>query len=144
MARATGVGRDAKINLRSNPALFRSFIGAIIAHENGSPVRHGRQQWYDAATLDRGIAMAIGQQTSHHEDRSHHHSANSNKTLKRGDKGSDVALLQKYLNLKGAKLKVDTDFGKNTETAVIQFQTKNSLVPDGKVGKNTRKALGMP
>lgn len=63
--------------------------------------------------------------------------------LKRGDKGPAVRLLQEKLNQHGARLKVDGDFGSGTEQEVRNFQRKRGLMPDGIVGPNTRKALGM-
>ncbi|MGR3320827.1 MAG: peptidoglycan-binding domain-containing protein [Pseudooceanicola sp.] len=61
--------------------------------------------------------------------------------LKKGAKGADVRKLQEALNKNGAKLKVDGDFGKNTETAVKAFQKKAKLKADGQVGPLTEAAL---
>jgi len=58
--------------------------------------------------------------------------------LKLGSKGEDVRILQECLNLK-----VDGDFGKITEKAVKEFQTKLGLKPDGIVGDFTWSKLGM-
>ena len=44
------------------------------------------------------------------------------KTLKKGMKGDEVKELQNFL-----KIKSDGDFGKKTETAVKDFQRKNSI-----------------
>ncbi len=38
---------------------------------------------------------------------------------------------------KGYNISVDSDFGINTENAVRDFQSKNGLVEDAIVGKNT-------
>jgi peptidoglycan hydrolase-like protein with peptidoglycan-binding domain len=51
--------------------------------------------------------------------------------VKRGSKGSYVQQLQNLLNSKGYSLKVDGDFGPLTETALKDYQTKNSLSNDG-------------
>ena len=59
------------------------------------------------------------------------------KTLKYGDKGSDVKTLQRRLNLY-----VDGIFGPITLEAVKQFQKENSLIVDGVVGPTTWGALG--
>ena len=57
-------------------------------------------------------------------------------------KGVDVKLLQERLNTLGFNCgKVDGVFGKNTKTAVINFQHSKKLTEDGIVGKNTAKAL---
>ncbi len=45
-----------------------------------------------------------------------------------------VAQQQIALNQKGANLKVDGIFGPETKTAVMQFQSKNGLTPDGVFG----------
>lgn len=65
-------------------------------------------------------------------------------TLKRGDKGQYVTLLQTQLDRKGYDLGsygIDGDFGKATEAAVKKFQTDNGLTADGIVGKKTWDAL---
>ncbi len=65
-------------------------------------------------------------------------------SLRRGDSGSEVTTLQKKLRnwgyYSGA---VDGIFGSGTEQAVMYFQRKNGLTPDGVVGAATAKALGM-
>lgn len=62
--------------------------------------------------------------------------------LKRGSEGAMVVELQKALNKNGAKIWTDGDFGAGTERAVKAFQRKAGLVPDGRVGPRTWKALG--
>lgn len=65
-------------------------------------------------------------------------------TLRRGDKGDAVILLQSELIRLGyplPKYGIDGDFGKETEMAVKQFQQDNSLTADGVVGPKTWKAL---
>lgn len=61
--------------------------------------------------------------------------------LKKGSKGPEVRKLQEALNKNGFKLKVDGDFGKNTEDAVKKFQKTAKLKADGKVGPMTEAAL---
>src|SRR3954454_20328663 len=51
--------------------------------------------------------------------------------------GSAVTYLQQRLNVYGAKLTVDGDFGSNTDKAVRAFQSKHGLTADGIVGPNT-------
>ena len=60
------------------------------------------------------------------------------KTLRRGDKGDEVALLQKKLGIT-----VDSVFGPVTEKALIAFQKSKSLEPDGICGLKTWQALGV-
>lgn len=64
-----------------------------------------------------------------------------NPLLVKGNKSADVGRLQRLLIKHGAKLIVDEDFGGKTESAVIAFQRKRKLVPDGKVGPQTWSAL---
>jgi hypothetical protein len=58
-----------------------------------------------------------------------------------GNKGPDVARLQKLLIVAGAKLTADSDFGPKTEAAVKAFQKARKLVADGKVGPQTWAAM---
>ena len=65
-------------------------------------------------------------------------------TLKKGNKGDWVAVLQQKLMLLGYELPhygVDGDFGAETEKAVKQFQKDRGLNPDGIVGPKTWAAL---
>lgn len=59
-------------------------------------------------------------------------------TLRFGDRGSQVKLLQRKLNIS----QVDGIFGKQTEFVLKHFQTVNGLVPDGICGKLTIAKLG--
>lgn len=64
--------------------------------------------------------------------------------LRRGLRGNDVAKLQADLNryLQPVPLlAVDGIFGRNTELAVVAFQRREGLVPDGIVGPKTFSAL---
>ena len=65
----------------------------------------------------------------------------SDSIIKNGSKGESVKWLQYELNKRGYKLSVDGDFGAKTEAAVKDFQSKNKLVVDGIVGKNTIRSL---
>lgn len=62
--------------------------------------------------------------------------------LKKGSTGTAVASLQQGLEDLGYELgTVDGAFGKKTEDAVKNFQTKNGLVADGIVGDKTLQVL---
>ena len=67
--------------------------------------------------------------------------------IQRGSSGPDVALVQTWLNgLRDACtwhdiLKVDGHFGTACEKAVTEFQLRNKLTADGKVGANTWNAI---
>lgn len=62
----------------------------------------------------------------------------TNIVLKVGSKNENVKTLQANLNaILGLSIGVDGAFGNETKNAVIQFQNKYGLSPDGVVGKNT-------
>lgn len=62
-------------------------------------------------------------------------------TLKYGSRGSSVSELQKLLNQNGYSLSVDGIYGKNTQQAVRDYQTRTGLSVDGIAGNNTWGAL---
>lgn len=63
-------------------------------------------------------------------------------TLKKGNKGNYVVILQTYLNALGFNSgTIDGDFGSNTLKAVKAFQSAKKLTADGIVGKKTWNAL---
>ena len=66
---------------------------------------------------------------------------NNYPTIRRGDRGNFVTILQYLLNEYGFNLTADGIFGSNTHNAVIRFQANNNLTQDGIVGKNTWNAL---
>lgn len=58
--------------------------------------------------------------------------------FKKGDKGTQVKNLQKFLNWYGSyKLTVDGDFSSNTYAAVRNFQANEKLTVDGQFGKKS-------
>jgi len=59
----------------------------------------------------------------------------------RRSKGERVRELQRLLNLNGATVTVDGDFGRGTDVAVREFQRTAGLTPDGVVGPATLSAL---
>lgn len=61
--------------------------------------------------------------------------------VKIGDEGSEVKALQKQLVALGYEITVDGMFGKVTETAVKDFQSKHGRTADGVVGKFTKDAI---
>lgn len=60
-----------------------------------------------------------------------------------GDRGQQVRRLQEALNARGEHLIADGVFGASTNAAVIAFQARSGLTPDGVVGQQTRRALGL-
>lgn len=61
--------------------------------------------------------------------------------LKLGSRGALVTYLQTKLLEFGLKVIIDGYFGPDTESSVKEFQSSNSLTPDGLVGPNTIKVL---
>ena len=64
--------------------------------------------------------------------------------VKNGSRGEDVKTLQKLLNQRGYSLAEDGVFGKNTESAVRDYQSRTGLSADGIAGPNTWGALTAP
>lgn len=61
--------------------------------------------------------------------------------LKTGSRGVDVALIQTELTGLGFSASVDGIYGAGTKQAVITYQARRGLTPDGIVGKDTWDAL---
>ena len=67
--------------------------------------------------------------------------------IQRGSRGPDAALVQTWLNgvrdqcTWYAELTTDGSFGLKSENAVREFQLKNNMNVDGKVGQNTWNVL---
>ena len=61
--------------------------------------------------------------------------------LRLGDRGDAVKLLQHRLNLVGAILQEDGEWGPQTDTAVRNYQSKAGLTVDGIVGPLTQRKL---
>ena len=67
--------------------------------------------------------------------------------IQRGSRGPDAALVQTWLNgvrdqcTWYAELTADGNFGLKSENAVREFQLKNNMNVDGKVGQNTWNVL---
>ena len=63
--------------------------------------------------------------------------ATSRPLIKLWDRGEQVKYLQAQLNLRGARLRIDGNYGPLTQHAVTVFQRRENLVADGVVGPNT-------
>jgi hypothetical protein len=63
------------------------------------------------------------------------------RTIGKGDRGSDVMTLQRVLRMKGYGLSVDSVFGPITKRTVKRFQRRRGLQRDGRVGPVTTRAL---
>jgi hypothetical protein len=64
--------------------------------------------------------------------------------MKRGSVGPSAKKVQEWLSLHGFHLKIDSDFGAATESAVRQFQGAQGLQVDGVVGPATFDRLTSP
>jgi peptidoglycan hydrolase-like protein with peptidoglycan-binding domain len=62
-------------------------------------------------------------------------------TIRFGDSGNTVRVLQRLLTANGYPVRVDGSFGALTEAAVRAFQARRGLIPDGIVGSRTWGAL---
>jgi hypothetical protein len=62
-------------------------------------------------------------------------------TLRKGDKGTAVAALQRALSTLGHPVGDDGDFGSKTEAAVRAFQAAAAIDVDGAVGPQTKRAI---
>jgi D-alanyl-D-alanine dipeptidase len=60
-----------------------------------------------------------------------------------GDRGQQVKRVQEALNARGEHLIADGVFGPSTHAAVVAFQARSGLAPDGGVGQRTLQALGL-
>ncbi|WP_027339248.1 peptidoglycan DD-metalloendopeptidase family protein [Halonatronum saccharophilum] len=65
----------------------------------------------------------------------------SYRTLQQGMDGRDVRELQENLVMLGEGIVIDGKFGPATRRAVINFQQKSDLIPDGVVGRQTWNKL---
>ena len=61
--------------------------------------------------------------------------------IRKGDRGSDVKLLQHRLNILGSQLTEDGIWGVQTDSAVRGYQYRAGLTVDGVVGPKTQAAL---
>jgi len=65
--------------------------------------------------------------------------------LQTGMSGTDVLGWQQWLKLDGfPSIVADSRFGANTTAATKSWQSQRGLTPDGKVGPNTKAAIGRP
>ncbi|EDT38603.1 N-acetylmuramidase domain-containing protein [Burkholderia ambifaria] len=63
------------------------------------------------------------------------------KTLRLGDRGTDVGYLQRQLVAASARIDTDAIYGNATRTAVMAFQASHGLVADGIAGPKTWSTL---
>jgi hypothetical protein len=106
-----------------------------------------RHRWYWGATFptEDGMHFEVSQQLlkKWHDDGlllAGHTPASTVKMVV-GDRGTNVVDLQSRLNRLGEQLEADGVFGVMTHRAVIAFQGREGLTPDGIVGKATWRRL---
>lgn len=119
-----GIASDGDFGPATKTAVIR-FQKQQSLHPDGVV---GAQTW---AALLSAKASKPDTQKGHKEE-----AENARAPLRIGDKGEDVALLQKELGLTA-----DGDFGPDTLAALKSFQQGNGLKADGIVGRNTWAAL---
>jgi hypothetical protein len=131
-------------------------IGGVLDRRGNDKVQIGlseiavifnRHGWYWGAgfTIEDGMHFEISKEKiiEWHEDGKlfSGRTIPSRSVLRLGSRGTDVAELQSRLNQLAEDLLVDGDFGIATQAAVIDFQSRNDLEPDGIVGKRTWRIL---
>jgi hypothetical protein len=127
-------------------------IGGVLDPRGDNKVQFGltliapifnRHKWYWGAGFptEDGMHFEISQQLlkKWHSDGLllPGHTPASTVKMMIGDRGEKVMDLQKRLNKLGAQLGADGVFGQDTHRAVIAFQGREGLSPDGIVGKAT-------
>ena len=68
--------------------------------------------------------------------------ASSYPTIRYGSSGQEVRRLQQALNREGYSLDVDGGFGKKTLAALMDYQRRVGMTPDGVAGSKTWASLG--
>lgn len=95
------------------------------------------------------IAESLTSKATGHDDHLHlwfeAEQESTPRVLRKGDQGDDVRQVQEKMIALGFPIEggADGKFGQHTEDAVRAFQAANGLTVDGKVGPNTRAALGL-
>ena len=69
--------------------------------------------------------------------------ASSYPTIRYGSSGQEVRRLQQALNREGYSLDVDGGFGKKTLAALMDYQRRVGMTPDGVAGRKTWASLGV-
>jgi len=116
----------------------RIAIGVTGLNDDGKgvPVRPGKVAYTDlmvtAPAAGSSPAPKPGQPSSE---------PSTGQLVQRGANGQNVEAIQHLLNVHGAGLDVDGDFGPVTEQAVRDFQGAKKLTTDGIVGPQTWSAL---
>ncbi|EIT84124.1 hypothetical protein A374_17129 [Fictibacillus macauensis ZFHKF-1] len=91
--------------------------------------------------MNVGTVAAASKHTTHHVKSIIKEKKHTYKTLKYGQKGTEVTFLQKRLHERGYSVAVSGTFDKKTEKSVMNFQKKFYLNETGEVDRATRTAV---
>ena len=148
---SSGVNNSGGANKANNDTGTKRSAEKNVNSEPGSKDRPAANPTKDKAALgpeatskeisnapDTGaLASALGEQPANNWKDSL-----GTQTMQKGANGESVSALQSALNEKlGLSLETDGKFGRDTISAVKDFQRQNGLTADGIVGKDTRDAL---
>lgn len=140
-----GIGLEAEPELAAEPAAAWRIAAAFLARRR----RLGRSalDWADADNAEMVTRIVNGGMTGLADRRLRTAAARvalvaGQGSLRRGDEGSEVLLLQRALAARGFPPgALDGDFGPRTEAALVAFQREAGQVPDGIAGAAARDAL---
>lgn len=98
-------------------------------------------QWDKVISLTKGRTLAGGVTPGASQDTGPISALIDGPMLQRGAKGERVRELQRLLNLHGADITVDGDFGRGTQRALTRFQRQRGIEVDGVAGAETFQVL---
>jgi Putative peptidoglycan binding domain len=119
----------------SGPGLAAALVLAAMGGFSGSALARG-----GSSGGSGGAGISGGSGTSNSPSSSK--SPWGHKTLKEGMSGSDITLLQFYLDVAGVPTNPDGHFGSSTKSSVIQFEQAHGLKANGKLNPTDGRALG--
>jgi peptidoglycan hydrolase-like protein with peptidoglycan-binding domain len=91
---------------------------------------------YRFSTLLVALVLLVPVSTAVAKKRGHSAGSLGERTLKEGDSGRDVRLLQRFLNRAGVRLTADGEFGPATTAAVRAFERFQRRPVDGRVSRS--------
>lgn len=150
MGRALGIDlvRNPELALQMGWAVQIMFEGMIHGMFTGVRLHDyfnsNRTDFYNARRIINGIDCAAEIESIARRFYSALGGPSYQRILMRGMRGDDVKEVQQALVRAGYSIGpagADGDFGRATETAVVEFQRDHGLDVDGEVGNDTRKGL---
>lgn len=112
------------------------------AKQDGDASKNPEAKTSDQAKAEADTAKATADAEASNKARAELEASLGEKTLRKGGSGDSVRSLQTALSDKlGKDVEADGKFGPKTREAVIEFQRKHGLTPDGVVGPKTRAKL---